>query len=266
MKRLSAALLAVAVGAAIALAASTTASTAAAVPRAQLRNFACLHALDPVNRTVSVNAVMRPLPGTQKLTMQFSLLERAGGSTTLQTVVRAGDLGVWISPKDAKLGQLPNDVWDLNKSVLNLDAPAAYRFRVSFRWIGAHGRVIGIAQRLSRTCYQRELRPDLLVRSITVSAVPNRPHKDLYTAVIANQGATATGPFEVLFTPGDDSAAKTHPVESLGPHQSRLETFVGPLCDAASPPTVIADSASQVDDYNRVNNTLIAPCPASAPS
>jgi hypothetical protein len=244
MKRLSAALLVVVASATIGFAAST----AAAVPRAQLQSFACLHALDPANRTVSVNAVMRPLPGTQKLMMEFSLLERSGGSATAQTVVGAGDLGVWISPKDPNLGQLPKDVWNLNKSVLNLDAPAAYRFRVAFRWIGAHGRVIGTAQRLSRTCDQRELRPDLVVKSIAVSPIAGKPHKDLYTAVIANDGATSTGPFEVLFTPGDDSPAKTRAVASLGAHQFGVERFVGAGWRPRRPPTVLAGSAAHVHD------------------
>jgi hypothetical protein len=259
MKRLSAAALALLGGATIAFAGP---AASGAPPRAQLQSFDCQRALDPSGRAVSVNAVMRPLPGTQKLQMQFSLLERAGGSATVQTVVRAGDLGVWLSPGNPTLGQRPGDVWKLNKSVLNLDAPATYRFRVAYRWIGVHGRVIGSATRLSAACRQRELRPDLLVRSISVSSVANHPLKELYTAVIANRGATGAGPFEVLFTPGDASAPKTHTVAYLGAHQARRVTFVGPLCNAGSPATVIADAASQVDDYSRANNTLTAACPA----
>jgi hypothetical protein len=260
MKRRSTAALALVVGATIAFAVSTA---AAAPPRAQLQNFDCQHALDPPSRAVSVNAVMRPLPGTEKLQMQFTLLERAGGSATLQTVVRAGDLGVWISPTNPTLGRRLGDVWELNKSVLNLDAPATYRFRVAYRWIGAHGHLLGSATRLSTVCRQRELRPDLLVKSVSVSSVAGQPLKDLYTAVIANRGATGAGPFEVLFTPGDDSAPKTHTVAFLGAYQARRETFVGPLCNPGSPPTVTADAASQVDDYNRANNTMTVTCPAS---
>jgi hypothetical protein len=260
MKPLSATALALVVGATIAF---TATGAYGAAPRVQLQNFACQRALDPPDRSVSVSAVMRPLPGTQKLEMQFSLLERAGGSATSQTVVRAGDLGVWISPKDPKLGQQAGDVWELSKPVLDLDAPASYRFRVAFRWIGAHSNVIGTALRLSRSCNQRELRPDLLVKSLSVSSIPGRPLKDLYTSVIANRGATGAGPFEVLFTPGDDSAPKTRTIAFLGPGQAIRQTFVGPVCDAASPPTVTADAATQVDDYNRANNTLTAACPAA---
>jgi hypothetical protein len=54
-------------------------------------------------------------------------------------------------------------------------------------------------------------------------------------------------------------------VSFLGAGRTRTMSFVGPLCDSANPPTVSADSASQVDDFDRANNVLAAVCPA-APS
>jgi hypothetical protein len=55
-------------------------------------------------------------------------------------------------------------------------------------------------------------------------------------------------------------------VAFLGAGKTRTLSFVGPLCDAANPPTVSADSASQVDDFNRANNVLAAACPAAPAS
>lgn len=231
--------------------------------RAQLTLFNCVHALDPANRAVSVQAVMRPLTGTKKLAVKFQLLERTPGAVAPQTVVRAGDLGVWVTPSNPTLGQLPGDVWRLNKTALNLDAPASYQFKVVFRWSGAHGKVLGTAVRQTPSCKQRELRPDLAVQSITVSPIADHPEKNLYTATIANLGATGAGPFEVLFTPGDSSAATTKTIQFLSSHQTRQLSFVGPACNLASPPTVTADAADQVDDYNRSNNELAATCPSS---
>jgi len=231
-------------------------------PRAQLRGFACQPALDPPDRSVSVTAVMRPLPGTKHMSVKVDLLI-SGTASSAEKVVRAGDLGVWIKPENPTLGQLPGDVWNLHKQVVELAAPAAYRFRVVFRWTGAHGRVLGSAVRYSLSCRQRELRPDLLVRSIAVTAIPSRPDRALYSAVIANAGNTAAGPFAVLFAPADGSAPKTHTVALLRAHSSHTENFVGPLCTAASDPTITVDSASQVDDLNRANNALTATCPAS---
>jgi hypothetical protein len=35
------------------------------------------------------------------------------------------------------------------------------------------------------------------------------------------------------------------------------------VCDPANPPTVSADSASQIDDFNRANNVMSAVCPGT---
>ncbi len=248
-----------------AAATNTTTTATTAPPRAQLVQFACQHALDPANRVVSIQAVMRPLTGTRRMAIRFDLLERVADSASW-TAVHAGDLGTWRPPDNPTLGQLPGDVWRLSKSVYNLNVPASYQFRVSFRWTGAHGKLLGTVVRYSRSCRQRELRPDLVVNSITVSAIAGHPNRDLYTAVIANQGLTGAGPFEVLFVPGDTSAPTPKTIQYLGAGQTDQLSFEGPVCDSSSPPTVTADAASQIDDYNRANNTMTAVCPAPSSS
>lgn len=238
---------------------SATASTTTP-PRAALTSFACRRALDPPNRSVSVKAVMRPVTGTRALSLKFDLLETSAGAT--RSLTGAGDLGVWLSAKDPTLGRRPGDVWELTKAVSNLGAPAGYRFRVTFRWLGARAKVLATAVRQSGSCRQRELRPDLLVKGVSVTAIAHKPHKQLYTTVIANRGASSAGPFEVLFTPGDGSASQTHTVTRIDPHSSRRLVFVGPLCNPASPPTVVADSTDQVDDQSRDNNAMTVTCPS----
>jgi hypothetical protein len=245
--------------AAIGVTASASATTRTP-PRASLTAFACQRAFDPPDRSVSVKAVMRPVAGTRALSLKFDLLQRAAGRT--RSLTGAGDLGIWLSPRDPTLGRAPGDVWELNKAVSNLEAPASYRFRVTFRWLGAHDKVLATAVRRSGRCIQREPRPDLLVRSVAVTAIAHRPHKQLYTAVIANRGASRAGPFSVLFTPGDGSAPQTHAVPRLDAHAGRRLSFVGPLCNPGSPPTVVADAADQVDDSDRDNNALTVTCPS----
>jgi hypothetical protein len=252
----------VAVVAAAALPAAST--SAAAPPRAQLVGFSCARTLDPGARAVGITATMRPLTQTKRMAIRFELLQRSPGLPTEE--VTNGDLGTWRTPANPTLGQLPGDVWRLQKSVYNLDVPFTYQFRVTFRWTGLHGKVLGTATRTTRTCRQRELRPDLAVRSITVSAVADHPKKNLYTAVIANQGLTGAGPFQVLFAPGDTSAPVTDTVAYLGAGKTRTLSFTGPVCDAGNPPTVSADSASQVGDFDRSNNVLAATCPAASTS
>jgi hypothetical protein len=238
-------------------------AAAAPAPRAQLRAFVCHRAGDAPDRFMSVTAVMRPLSGTRRMELKFNLLVRRLGSSAAPSAIRAGGLGVWVSPPNPTLGQLPGDVWNFDKWVVDLGAPASYQFRVSYRWIGAEGQVIGTDVRYSARCREPEQAADLLVRSIAVTPISGRPNKDLYTVVIAN-AAAAAGSFDVLFTSGDGSTPQTRTVRRLDAHASRVETFVGPLCTAASPPTVSVDPAGQVDDLSQASSQLTAVCPASS--
>jgi hypothetical protein len=252
-------LIALAAASILASAVTSTAATASP-PRASLRAFVCQRALDPPSRGISVESVMRSIPGTEKLAVRFQLLRKQAGETAL---VRAGDLGTWLSPADPTLGQRSGDVWQLTKSVADLAAPAEYRFRVSFRWIGPHGRTLSRDTRLTAPCQQSELRPDLLVKSVAVAPLLGSSTVDEYSATVANDGATATGPFEVAFAPGDGSPLKVRDVQSLKPHATVLVRFRGPVCAPANPPTITADPASQVDDRDRSNNSLTASCAAN---
>src|SRR5438270_7459015 len=127
----------------------------------KLRGFVCQSALDPGSRATSVTAAMRPQPGTQKLAMRFELLKqnrRHGRAISLT----GSKLKTWLTPlpKDPTLGTLPTDKWIVKHPVVDLAAPAFYRFKVTFRWSGAGGQVIGRAVRFSPVCFQPELRPD----------------------------------------------------------------------------------------------------------
>ncbi|MDQ6605509.1 MAG: hypothetical protein M3Z06_03065, partial [Actinomycetota bacterium] len=154
MKRLQIAVLVV-----LGLAGYAVAGASAAPPRAQLRNLICRKALDPRARAVSITAVMRPVPGTQKLELRFELSSRTAGVGVFRQLSGTG-LGTWITPTEPTLGRRAGDVWRVHHPVADLSAPAAYRFRVDFRWLGAHGKVLSSATKTSGTCLQPELRPD----------------------------------------------------------------------------------------------------------
>lgn len=232
--------------------------------KAKLRANLCQRSLDPGQRMVSVTAVMRPVAGTRSMQLRFDLLTRTSGSPVF-TAVHGGDLGTWISPSEPTLGRRAHDVWVLHHPVADLPAPAAYRFQVSFRWIGAHKRVLGTIVRNGHRCYEPELRPDLQVQGVTVT--PNaKGTKDRYDATIENGGLTAAGPFIVDFTYQDPDTGTPVVVPAnvpgLGRHQSVVLHFVGPLCKPTAPPTIQVDPAGQVTDYNTANNDYQVVCPS----
>jgi hypothetical protein len=251
--------------AAVALLSFGTASASGAspsAPRDQLRSFVCQKALDPPTRAVSIQAVMRPVSGTAKMQMRFDLMRKTKPSGSFK-VVRGHFLGSWLVPDNPTLGQRPGDVWIVNHPVVGLPAPATYRFRVSFRWIGAGGKQLSSAVQSSPTCYQPELRADLFVRSLTVT--PLASGKSSYVAVIGNRGLTAAGPVEVDLA-GVSSAPQAQTLGSVAPKSSARERFVAPACAAGANLAVTVDPSHTIDEYDFANNVLTMPCPASSSS
>jgi CARDB len=254
---------AVAAGLVAVIVGSATASGASAPPpRDQLRSFVCQKALDPPTRAVSIQAVMRPVTGTSKMQMRFDLMRKTKSAAAFK-VVRGHFLGSWLSPDNPTLGQRSGDVWIVNHPVVGLPAPATYRFRVSFRWIGSTGQQLSSAVLTSSTCYQPELRADLVVRSLTVT--PLASGKSAYVAEIGNRGLTAAGPVEVDLA-GADPATQAQTLASVGPKSSARERFVAPACTAGSDLTVTVDPSHTIDEYDFANNVFTMPCPASSPS
>lgn len=248
-------------GTALAAAAPPQFSASTGLARTRLRDFHCQRALDPGARNVTVTAVMRPLPGTRKLQVKFGLLRRIRRGRPFR-LVRGPGLGTWTSPANPTLGQRPGDVWIVNHPVYDLAGPATYRFRVSFRWIGAGGHVLGTVSRPSPNCYEPELRPDLAVRSITPAPIAGSTTRERFVVAIHNRGKTGAGPFEVQLTDGQSAQAVT--VASLASGATIRKGFRGPVCRAGGTVTAVADPTNMVDDFNRSNNRLTLTCSASA--
>jgi len=252
---------AVVVGAGPALAQSSPAP-----PNDQLRSFVCQKALDPPARAVSVQAVMRPLPGTSKMQMKFQLMRQIKPHTRF-VAVRGKGLGNWISPTDPTLGQQAGDVWILNHPVVNLAAPATYKFKVAFKWIGAQGQTLGTDTQTSPSCYEPELRADLLVRSLSVTPITSGPSAGqwAYVAEVANRGLTGAGPVQVQFSSGT-GAPISATIAWVGARSSVRQRFVSAPCTAGSTLTVTVDPNQSIDEYDFANNALTMPCPAAPTS
>jgi CARDB len=262
MTRVGLALGVAAVVAAAAIGSATASGATAPPPRDQLGSFVCQKALDPPTRAVSVQAVMRPVTGTSKMQMRFDLMRQNTPGGPFR-VVRGRLLGSWISPQNPTLGQRPGDVWIVNHPVVDLPAPATYRFRVSFRWTGSSGQQLSTASQVSANCYQPELRADLLVRSLTIT--PLASGNAAYVAQIGDRGLTAAGPVEVdLAGVGSGTLAQTLP--SVGARSSAPERFVAPPCTAGTTLTVTVDPSHTIDEWDFANNTLTMPCPAASTS
>lgn len=241
--------------------AAAAAISSSVPPRASLSTFVCQTAVNPLSRGIAVTAVMRPVPSTKSMQVRFELMRMGRHAAAFHPLrTRRGNLGKWISPGIPTLGQLPSDVWKPTGQVANLPAPDYYRLKVSFRWLGTGGLKLGQAVRLTPVCYEPELRPDLVVRSIGIAPLPSKPGNDAYDAVIANRGATAAGPFQVSLAEAQ-TVVDTITLPELSSHKTRHAHLIGPACSTGEVITVTADPAHQVDVWDRTNSALSVVCP-----
>lgn len=228
---------------------------------AALSAYSCQRALDPPLRGISVTALMRPVPGTERMQLRFDLL-RARHLRGPYHAVHGPNLGRWLSPRDPQLGRQPGDLWRVPHPVVGLSAPAFYRLRVSFRWLGAGNRRLDQRLRMTPTCHQPELRPDLAMGSLTITPSTAHPGADDYVAVIRNRGVTGTGPFYVQLTLPDGSTA-SQSVGWLGARSGRRLRFLAAACTAGTTVTAVADPAGTIDDFDPADNALQVSCPAT---
>lgn len=252
------------------LAASLAALAALAVPvvahaapaPAGARVVACHRSPTIDERVAVVGTWMRPIPGGTRLAVKIDLFERpAGQRWTLRSDVP--DLGAWTTPSDASLGASPGDVFKYRQAVGRLEVPAAYRFRASFRWLAPDGTVVREASRTTGVCRQPDLRPDLVL--LSVSALPAGGDMVRYTVRVGNEGkgAVARGVVAATF-PGDPAASlRTRTLRALAPGATAVVRFTGPGCAAGElPPSFLADPSNALDEADEANNALAAVCPA----
>jgi hypothetical protein len=233
------------------------AAAQAASGDAYLRGFACHRSLDPGKRSVTVTAVMATVAGTQRLQMRFQLQERTAHGVVL---IHGGDLGQWIAPTSSTLGQHPSDKWVVNHPVTGIPVPGSYRFKVSFRWLGSGGQVVGQVQRRTASCRQPDLRPNLYVRLLSSSKVSGG---DQYTVQVGNSGLTGATEVELAFSPGGAAQSAMKTIARLPAQSSVQRTFVGPACNASSAPaTITVDPNDLIDVVSRADNSITVPCPS----
>jgi hypothetical protein len=202
------------------------------------------------DRYASFNAQMHAVPGTQRMAMHFTLLERLGGDLAPFKPVSLPDLKPWRRSK-------PNArAFIYTQRVTALRDGGAYRMRVQFRWYGDNKTLLRSATLRSRTCRQPVPLPDLTITSIASTRALVSGQR-VYSITVANHGYGDGLNVPVELTV-DGSTVGTSKVDLLPAQESSVVQIQGPQCAFAV--RAVVDPGRVVPETDDSDNTLTVPC------
>jgi CARDB len=230
------------------------AAPAASKPVASVTLADC-HPSDDVSlRYASFNGQMRAIPGTQRMAMRFTLLERIGGGLAPFKPVSLPDLKPWRRSKTSAR------TFIYTQKVTALRDGGSYRMRVQFRWYDGHKNVLRTSILRSRSCHQPAPLPNLTITSIT-SMPATTAGQRVYSIAVANsgQGDARNVPVELKV---DGTTAGTAMVDLLPGQESTVVQIQGAAC--AVTVRAVADPDRVIPETTDSDNALTLPCPRTA--
>jgi CARDB len=198
---------------------------------------------EPGHRAAEFEAAMDAVPGAERLAMRFTLQARKPGRRRYRRVHAPG-FSEWTSSSPG------TERYVFTRRVEALVGPARYRVLVRFKWLDADGDVIARARRRSRSCRQRDHRPNLKVMALQVAGGD-------YRVLVGNRGRSASGPFELELTV-DGEPLEPVTVDGLEPWEDRLIDFRGPECGTTA--RAVADPLDLVDERAEDDNSMALSC------
>lgn len=189
---------------------------------------ACHHGPPLDERYIQTTSTVRLVPRSVRVVLRYEVFWRPVGSAAFTRYPYA-------PPFERRFRAASEHAYT---AYIRAPDPAAYRLRVRARWVARKGRIVRTEQRISRTCRQPDVRPDLTVSRF----VPIGNHR--FDAVVRNVGLSTAGPF----------AVDTAEFAGLRPRHS-VRVVVG-ACS-----TVSVDPDDRVDERNETNNSRTSPCP-----
>src|SRR4051812_19550713 len=180
----------------------------------------CRSGADPAARTATFQGRMRAIPGTDRMLMRFTLMERFGDEKKLQPVA-IPELRAWRSAKPGIKD------FRYKQTVTALQGGGEYRASVDFRWLDADGNLLRKARRVSGPCNEPGELPNL--KAGGPSALSGPQGTAVYVVPVSNDGKVAARDVAVeLFV--DGAATNVAHIDSVAPGETREVRFTGPTC------------------------------------
>jgi CARDB len=229
---------------------ASTVPTRAKLTRATLRQ--CVVAVDQAGRIAVFEGQMLAVARTQRMEIRIDVEEATPSDRSFHVV----EVGAW---KHSDPGV---QVYGYIDQVRNLDAPAAYRAVVRYRWLDARMHVLRRAQRRTQACVQPDERPKLVVAAVSITAA-RRSSNAQYQIAVRNGGRGPAGPFGVLLTV-NGTAQPELTVPALAPASRMVLVAVAPRCLPASTVIVALDPQGQVHEATGGGLPRMVACPLPA--
>ena len=221
---------------------------AGAAPATVLKVRSCETGDSAKERTAVFYARMRAVPGTSRMQMRFTLIDRSSDRET----VKAPELTRW---RRSRIGVRS---FGYAQRVAGLQPGGAYAMLVDYRWVSATGKTIKSQRRTSADCRQDGKLPTVAVTGI--SAKPGDAHgTSEYDVAITNRGAVAARAV-IVHLLVDGAAADAAEIDVLKPGETVSVRISGPRCVRRV--RALVDRADSIHETTEGDNVLASRCPA----
>lgn len=201
----------------------------------------------PAQRVASFVGSMPAIDGASRMQMRFELQRRKPYERTWRPLRGVEGFGVWETALPDRAGFV------FHKRVDGLQVPASYRARVRFRWTRSDGTIVRRVRRVTASCAQPDLRPDLAPGALR-AVLDAQPALAIYTLVVRNEGRSPAAPFAVRVAGGVTE------VPGLAAGKQVEVAVVAAVCLAGSIVAAVVDSDRRVAESDE-HNGLRRSCP-----
>jgi hypothetical protein len=213
-----------------------------------LKVRACDGGASDRDRQATFYSRMRSVPGTDRMQMRFTLLDR---SEDRRQPVRIPELARWRRSRSGVKS------FGYAQRVSGLLAGRVYAMSVEYRWLDDEGNTVKSLRRTSSDCRQGGSIANLAVTGIT-SKPGAAEGTEEYEIEIVNRGTARAADFEVDLIV-DSAAADSHDIDELRPGEATTVKITGPSCLARVRAVVDRDDA--VTETTEDDNTRRSRCP-----
>ena len=211
----------------------------------------CKSGDSPDTRTATFLGRMKTIPGTDRMLMRFTLMERFGDEKLHALTVP--DLRAWRSAKPGIRD------FRYKQTVTALQGGGEYRASVDFRWLDADGNLLRKARRVSGPCNEPGELANL--KAGGPSALSGPQGTAVYVVPVSNDGKAAAHDVAVeLFV--DGAATNVAHIDSVAPGETREVRFTGPTCKRNL--RMVVDPADAVKEQTESDNVTTVRCPPLA--